>query len=134
MVNIHLMRERRRALSISSSSTGLHNACVIQQGYRPGSGTWRGCGQSWTIFSSLWLIAYACVLSRFSHVQLFANPWTVARQAPLSMGFPRQEYWRGLPFPSPGNLQSVQFSSVAQSCLTLCNPMNCSTPGLPVHH
>ena len=31
-------------------------------------------------------------------------------------------------------LQSVQFSSVAQSCLTLCNPMNCSTPGLPVHH
>ena len=30
--------------------------------------------------------------------------------------------------------QSVQFSSVAQSCLTLCNPMNCSTPGLPVHH
>ena len=30
--------------------------------------------------------------------------------------------------------KSVQFSSVAQSCLTLCNPMNCSTPGLPVHH
>jgi len=32
------------------------------------------------------------------------------------------------------NLSSVQFSSVAQSCTTLCNPMNCSTPGLPVHH
>ena len=32
------------------------------------------------------------------------NPWTVAHQASLSMGFPRQEYWRGLPFPSPGNL------------------------------
>ena len=31
-------------------------------------------------------------------------------------------------------LSSVQFSSVAQSCPTLCNPMNCSTPGLPVHH
>ena len=31
-------------------------------------------------------------------------PWTVARQAPLSMGFPRQEYWSGLPFPSPGDL------------------------------
>ena len=32
------------------------------------------------------------------------NPWTVAHQAPLSMGFPRQEYWSGLPFPSLGNL------------------------------
>ena len=39
-----------------------------------------------------------------SHVRLFATPWTVARQAPLSMGFSRQEYWSGLPFPSPGNL------------------------------
>ena len=36
-----------------------------------------------------------------SHVQLFATLWTVAYQAPLSMGFSRQEYWSGLPFPSP---------------------------------
>ena len=40
----------------------------------------------------------------FSHVRLFATPWTVAHQAPLSMGFSRQEYWSGLLFPSPGNL------------------------------
>ena len=33
-----------------------------------------------------------------------ATPWTVARQAPLSMGFSRQQYWSGLPFPSPGDL------------------------------
>ena len=39
-----------------------------------------------------------------SWVQLFAIPWTVAHQAPLSMGFPRQEYWSGLPFPFPGDL------------------------------
>ena len=39
-----------------------------------------------------------------SLVQLFATPWTVAYQAPLSMGFSRQEYWSGLPFPSPGDL------------------------------
>ena len=39
-----------------------------------------------------------------SHVQLFATPWTVARQAPLFMGFSRQEYWSGLPLPSPGDL------------------------------
>ena len=38
-----------------------------------------------------------------SHVQLFATPWTVAYQAPLSMGFSSQEYWSGLPFPSPGD-------------------------------
>ena len=46
----------------------------------------------------------AYVLSRFSHVPLFATVWTVARQAPLSMGYFRQEYWSGLPFPSPGDL------------------------------
>ena len=39
-----------------------------------------------------------------SHVQLFATPWTVAHQAPLFLGFSRQEYWSGLPFPSPGDL------------------------------
>ena len=39
-----------------------------------------------------------------SHVQLFATPWTVAYQAPRSMEFSRQEYWSGLPFPSPGDL------------------------------
>ena len=39
-----------------------------------------------------------------SRVQLFATPWTVAYQAPLSMGFPRQEYWSGLAFSSPGDL------------------------------
>ena len=41
---------------------------------------------------------------RFSCVRLFVTPWTMAHQAPLSMGFSRQEYWSGLPFPSPGNL------------------------------
>jgi len=44
------------------------------------------------------------LLSRFSHVQLFATPWTVAHQVPLSMGFPRQESWNALPFPPPGDL------------------------------
>ena len=91
------------------------------------------------------------------------DPTDCRLQAPLSMGFSRQEYWSGQPFPSPSDLpdpgtelryptmqadslllshqgrllsqfSSVQFSSVAQSCLTLCNPMNHSTPGFPVHH
>ena len=43
------------------------------------------------------LIRGACVLSR-------VTPWTRGYQTPLSMGFPRQEYWSGLPFPSPGDL------------------------------
>ena len=96
-----------------------------------------------------------------SHVWLSATPWT-PHQAPLSMGFSRQEYWSGLLFPSPGikpefptlqadslpfqpqeepqeyykhpvNISPNSISSV-QSCPTLCNPMNHSTPGLPVHH
>ena len=43
-------------------------------------------------------------MKSFSHVRLFATPWTVACQAPLSMGFSRQKYWSGLPFLSPGDL------------------------------
>ena len=46
-------------------------------------------------------IIYACMLSRF---QLFVTLWTVACQAPLSMGFSRQEYWSGLPFPPLGDV------------------------------
>ena len=45
-----------------------------------------------------------CKISCFSHVQLFVMLWTVVHQAPLSMGFSRQEYWSGLPFRSPGDL------------------------------
>ena len=53
---------------------------------------------------------HACVLS---HAQLFATPWTVALQAPLSMGFSRQEYWSGLPFPSPGDLPDAGIEPVS---------------------
>ena len=74
---------------------------------------------------------------------VLVSPWTVACQASLSLGFPRQEYWSGLPFSSPRifltqgsnlGLLHYQIRSVAQSCPTLCDPMNLSTPGLPVHH
>ena len=55
------------------------------------------------IFFSLTSLNLSSVQS-LSRVQLFATLWTVARQAPPSMGFPRQEYWSGLPFPSPQDL------------------------------
>ena len=50
------------------------------------------------------LISVLEKVKSLSHVQLVATPWTIAYQVPLSMGFSRQEYWSGLPFPSPGDL------------------------------
>ena len=44
------------------------------------------------------------VIQSLSHVQSAFTPWNIAHQDPLSMGFPKQEYWSGSPFPSPGNL------------------------------
>ena len=60
--------------------------------------------------------AFVCMLS---HVQLFATPWTVLLQAPLSMESFRQEYWSGLPFPTPGDLPDPGFK-----------PMSLSSPAL----
>ena len=52
-----------------------------------------------------------------SHVWLFEIPWTVACRAPLSMGFSRQEYYSGLPFPSPGDLPDLQNCVSCISCI-----------------
>ena len=79
----------------------------------------------------------------------FVTPWTITHEAPLSMGFLRQEHWSGLPFPPPGvpsnpGVQTVSlalasgfFTTAAaakscQSCLTLCDPIDGSPPGSPV--
>ena len=62
---------------------------------------------------------HACMLSHFSRVQLFATLWTVAHQAPLFMGFSRQEYWRGLPCPPPEDLPDpgIELTSPASPAL-----------------
>ena len=52
----------------------------------------------------MYVCVCVCVLSR---VQLFVTLWTVAHQTSLSMGFPRQEHWSGLPFPPPGGLPNL---------------------------
>ena len=72
----------------------------------------------------------ACALSR---VRLSAIPWTVLCQAPLSMGFSRQEYWHGLPFPSPGDLSnseietlSLAFPALAGRFFTTASPRKLS--------
>ena len=80
-----------------------------------------------------------------------ATMWTVAHQAPLSLGFPRQGYWSGFPFASPVDLPDPQieptsptlasrflppspYHSVARLWPSLGDPMNCSMLGLPIHH
>ena len=94
-----------------------------------------------------------CVCMHAKFRPTLSNPWTVACQAPLPIEFSRQEYRSGLPFPSPGDLPtqgsylhlitapalaggffttSAICCLVVQSCLTLSNPMDCSTPGFPV--
>ena len=50
------------------------------------------------VYSILWMAKVKVKVNSFSHVQFFVTPWTVAYQAPPSMGFSRQEYWSGLPF------------------------------------
>ena len=55
----------------------------------------------------------ACILVSFNHVLLFAILWTVACQAPLSMGFSRQEYWNGLPCLPPGDLPDPGIESAS---------------------
>ena len=82
-----------------------------------------------TLTSTLLLLL---LLSRFSGVRLYATPQTAAHQAPLSLGFSRQEYWVGCHF----LLQCMKVKSeneAAQSCPTLCDPMDCSPPGSSVH-
>ena len=59
-----------------------------------------------------------------SHVQLCVTPWTVAHQAPLAMEFSRQEYWSGLPFPSPGDLPNPGTDPASPAL----------ADGFPLHH
>ena len=63
-----------------------------------------------------WLLEREGIASMFSCARLFTTPWTVASQAPLSVGFSKQEYWSGLPFPSPGDLQTQG----SNPCLLRC--------------
>ena len=86
--------------------------------------------------ASLTVLAFLLLdeVKLLSRVQLFATPWTIAYQAPPSMGFSRQECWSGLPFPSPGDLPDLDsitnlpFSlegdmiSVSSSCLLYMHP------------
>ena len=67
-----------------------------------------------------------------SHVRLFVTPWAVAHQAPPSMGFSRQEYWSGLPFPSPGDLPDLGIEP--RSPTLEADALTSEPPGKPSHY
>ena len=69
-----------------------------------------------------------CVLSHFSPVGLFATLWTIVHQAPLSMGFSRQEYCNGFPFPPPGDLPDPGKETLSPMALAL------QADSLPMSH
>ena len=88
-------------------------------------------------FSSAW--KWKVKVKLLSGVQLFATPWTTAYQAPLSMGVCRQEYWSGVPLPSPTTLFQILTWSITslklkvnipKSYLTLCDPMDYTVHGI----
>ena len=62
----------------------------------------------------------------------FVTPWTVARQAPLSMGFPRQEYWSELPFPTPKDLPNPEIEPVSPALAG--SFLTTGPPGQPSFH
>ena len=71
-------------------------------------------------------------MNSLSRVQLLETAWTAAYQAPLSMGFARQEYWSGVPLPSPMIISAAAAAAAAkshQSCPTLCDSIDGSSPG-----
>ena len=69
-----------------------------------------------------------CVCEKsLSRVRLFATSWTVACQAPLSMGFSRQEYWSGLSFPSPGDLPNPRIEPGSPALQA--DPLSSEPPG-----
>ena len=68
-------------------------------------------------------------MKSLSRAQLFVTPWTVAHQAPPPMGFSRQEYWSGLPFPSPGDLPDPGVEP--RSPTLQADALTCEPPGKP---
>ena len=74
------------------------------------------------IWERILLWNFVCMWKSPSRAWLFATPWTVAHQAPLSLGFSRQEYWNGLPFPPSGDLPDPGIESRSPALQTYSLP------------
>ena len=83
----------------------------------------------WTQLLNLFI--YCCCLVTESCLTL-VTPWTVAYQAALSMGFPSQEYWSGVPFPSPGDFPTQWLSRISYVSYIAGGLFIAETPGLPM--
>ena len=79
--------------------------------------------------SRCWTMFVVVIVYSLSRIWLFVTPWTVACQAPLSMAFPRQEYWCGLPFPPPGHLPDPGIEPVSPALAGRFFPTK--SPGKP---
>ena len=87
---------------------------------------WKGGVQWETGLPPSWSL-HARVLRCFSHVRLFATPWTISCQAPLSMGFSGQAYWSGLPRPPPGDCPDLGIEPVSLLSPALAGSFTTST-------
>ena len=89
----------------STNAACPHSSIVIPSLISPTLSSFHSCHSAlgYDIFCKYCFISLLCMLSRFSCVHLFATLWTLVCQTPLFMGFPRQEYWSGLLFPSSGD-------------------------------
>ena len=90
--------------AVSERALCFHYKSYLEGGQLFGRYNFRNLISKVCLLTLSFLLIHACILSRFSHFLIFATPWTVALQTPLSMGFPRQEYWSGVPCPPPGVL------------------------------
>ena len=114
---IHLFGICVHGLRVAAELSG-EGECMERNSGRPGHSEW------------------VCALS--SVVSDSMTPWTVAHQAPLSMGFSRQEYWSGVPFPTPGDLPDLSRHQTHASCvsyigrqiLDLCGTWEAFTEGV----
>ena len=116
------------ALGLRSSGFGICHSfvcradfiCSISQKGGPFLPHWSACGLPHTV-----------KVKSLSRVRLFVTLWTIARQALLSMGFSRQEYWSGLPFPSPGDLPDPGIEP--RSPALRADALTSEPPGKPSH-
>ena len=126
-----LLFDPKRASSEHTSSNALYLPCrCIEQGedVNLGSSGQRGLPASLEE-GGRFLCLLCAVLSRSVMPRLFAIPWTIAHQAPLSMGFPRQEYWSELPCPPPEDLPNPGIKP--RSLGLQADPLLSEPPGKP---
>ena len=99
----HLWEEEAAASkrSAAKSLQSCPTLCDPVDGNPPGSRPWDSPGNSTGVGCHFLLQCMKVKVKSLSRFRLFATPWTVAHQAPPSTGFPRQEYWSGVPLPSP---------------------------------